>query len=244
LVWLPRASVQSYVRNAHSLYVETLVEVGLVGLILLVAFLVLALGTAVLRVVRSQFEERTLAASVAAALCAFVVSAASDWFWQVPVLPVAFLLLASAVLAPSSRARTEAAATPSRRAWIGRAGVIVVAGACLVVIGIPMASTIALRKSQAAAATGDPTAALADARSALAIEPQSASAHLQVALVLELRRDVPDALTAARAATASEPDNWQTWLVLSRLQAEAGAPQAAIAAMRRARSLNPQSSLF
>src|SRR5205085_12564926 len=44
LVWLPRASLPGYVTNAHSLYVETLAELGVVGLGLLAAFLVLVLG--------------------------------------------------------------------------------------------------------------------------------------------------------------------------------------------------------
>ncbi len=32
LVWLPRAHVVSYVRNAHSLYIETLTDAGIIGL--------------------------------------------------------------------------------------------------------------------------------------------------------------------------------------------------------------------
>lgn len=245
LVWLPRAPIASYVRNAHSLYVETLVEVGIVGLLLLAAFLLLVLGTAVRCVVRSSFEERSLIAAVTGALFAFVVSAASDWFWQVPVLPVAFLLLSGAVLARRRRRRrSDAVPRPRRFLWAGRAALIATAGACLIVIGIPMATTMALRDSQTAVAAGNQRVALDDARSALRIEPRSASADLQEALVLELMRDVPRAVRAAQEATASEPDNWQTWLVLSRLQAEAGAPRAAIAAMKRARSLDRQSALF
>ncbi len=39
MVWLPRAPYLSYVVNAHSLYVETLSDVGIIGLVLLAAFL-------------------------------------------------------------------------------------------------------------------------------------------------------------------------------------------------------------
>jgi cytochrome c-type biogenesis protein CcmH/NrfG len=62
--------------------------------------------------------------------------------------------------------------------------------------------------------------------------------------VFELRHEIPQALAAARQATVDEPDNWTTWTVLSRLEAEHGNPGAAIAAFRRARSLNPTSQLF
>ena len=122
LLWLPRAPRNiGYVRNAHSLYLETLAELGVVGLVLLVGFLVLVLGAAVVLVSRSRYEKRTRAAGAAAALTAFVVSAAFDWIWQVPVLPVAFMLLGSAVLAPSPRGapaqlrRARRARCPGRR---------------------------------------------------------------------------------------------------------------------------------
>jgi len=88
------------------------------------------------------------------------------------------------------------------------------------------------------------TRALADARAAVALEPGAASSQIQLALVLELRGDTAGALTAARAATRDEPDNWSAWLVRSRLETEGGHPGAAVAAYRRSRSLNPRSPLF
>jgi cytochrome c-type biogenesis protein CcmH/NrfG len=41
-----------------------------------------------------------------------------------------------------------------------------------------------------------------------------------------------------------EPDNWSSWLILSRLEAETRHPSASLAAYQRAKSLNPQSSVF
>ncbi len=242
LIWLPRAPISNYVRNAHSLYIETLVEVGLIGLLLLAGFLLLVFGTAIRRVAKSTLAVRAQAAGVAAACMAFLVSAASDWIWQVPVLPVALLLLAAAVLAPAERA-----AVLRQRAgggWALRAGIAVTAVASLVAIGVPLATTNALRRSQAEAAAGNNGAALTDARSAIRLEPGSVSAQLQVALVLEVQGRFAQAAVAAQSATAAEPQNWQPWLVLSRLDAEAGRPRAAVAAYRRARALNPQSPLF
>jgi predicted Zn-dependent protease len=111
-------------------------------------------------------------------------------------------------------------------------------------IGIPLATTSAVRQSQAAAASGDLAAALNDSRSAVRIEPGAASAQIQTALVLELRGDIGGALAAAHHATSDEPTNWSTWLIASRLEAEAGHPTAALASYRRARSLNPRSPIF
>ena len=68
--------------------------------------------------------------------------------------------------------------------------------------------------------------------------------NLQRALVLELMGRYGDAAGAAREATRAASRDWRTWLVLSRLEAEVGRPQAAIAAYQRAKILNPRSVLF
>lgn len=242
LLWLPRAPYFIYVQNAHSLYFETLAELGIVGLALLVGFFALVLWCAIALVVRSRYEARTRAAGAAAALLAFMVSVAFDWIWQVPVLPVAFMVLAAAVVAPGIRPTVQGGAW-ARRTMV-RAGMVVLALACLVAIGVPLATTNAVRASQAAASTGDPGLALRDAQEAARIEPAAASPQIQLALVQELRGDFRGALTAARRAVGDEPLNWSAWLIVSRLEAEAGNAQSSLAAFRHARLLNPRSPLF
>jgi cytochrome c-type biogenesis protein CcmH/NrfG len=121
---------------------------------------------------------------------------------------------------------------------------VVAALACLVAIGIPLAATSALRSSQAAASAGALSAAATDAVSAARLEPDGASAHLQLALVDELQGNLRAGVAAAQQSAVEEPANWQPWFVLSRLQAEAGHPGAALAAYRHARSLDPHSPLF
>jgi hypothetical protein len=241
LVWLPRATVSGgYVTNAHSLYVETFLEDGLVGVALLAGFLLLVLVAALRLVARTRYEARTQAAAATAALVAFMISAIVEWVWQLPVLPAAFLLLGGAVLV-----QAKPTAPLGRRSRLAlRTGLVATALACLVAIGVPLATASAVRKSQSAVVAGNPTAALAAARSAVRLEPGAASAQLELALVLELQRDVPAALAAALHATRDEPQNWSDWLVLSRLEAESGHAGATLAAYRRARSLNPRSPLF
>ena len=241
LLWLPRAPYFSYVQNAHSLYVETYAELGAVGLAVLVGFLSLILISAIRLVARSRYEPRVRAAGAAAALLAFLVSAAFDWVWQVPALPVAFLLLGAAVLAP----RRADKAQPRRLvAGIVRGATAVIAIACLIVIGLPLATANALNASQAAASAGNPALALADAQEAARLEPGSASAQLQLALVQELQGNLRPALASARHAVRDEPTYWTNWLILARLQAENGDARASLAAFRQARALNPHSPLF
>jgi hypothetical protein len=186
LVWLPRAPIGSDVVNAHSLYVETLIEVGLVGLVLLGGFLLTLLGNGVRAAVTIGVMTRAYTAAVVAGMAAFLISAGFDWVWQMPVLPIAMMLLAVAALAPARGASLQAPPTITRAGpRIGRRAVLaVVAIASLVAIGVPLASTDAVRASQVQASAGNLSAALADAHSALRIEPGAESPQIQAALVL------------------------------------------------------------
>ncbi|MEA2299703.1 MAG: hypothetical protein QOE44_238 [Solirubrobacteraceae bacterium] len=119
-----------------------------------------------------------------------------------------------------------------------------VAVAAIAAIGIPLVGTSELRKSQAQAAGAHLGPALARANAAGHVEPFAAGPPLQRALVLELAGRYADGAAAAAAATRSAPTDWRNWLVLSRLDAERGAPGPALAAFRRARTLNPHSLVF
>lgn len=243
LLWLPRANPHvSYVQNAHSLYFETLAELGVVGLVLLVGFFLVVLGAAVTAVARLRYERRTLAAGAVSALIAFMVAAAYDWVWQVSVLPVSFLLLAAAVLAPSAARRRRQQWRYARPALRGS---IVVAGlACLAAIAVPLATATGVQRSQTAAASGNTAQALRDAETAARVEPGAASPQIQLALVEELQGNLRQGLVAAQRAVHDEPANWTAWLIMSRLEAENGKVAASVAAFRQARSLNPTSPLF
>lgn len=258
LDWLPRAPFESYVTNAHSLYIETLAEEGAVGLALLVVFFLVVLAAGARRIVRARPAERIRLAGVLAAVAGFLVFAAFDWIWQVAVLPAAFMLTAGALLAPGSGTRssgTRSSGPPSSvtaspptmsRRWrlTARIATAAVGLAGLVAIAIPLASSDALSASEAAAASGHLAVALRDARRAIVAEPDSAAAQLQLALILEQDRDLPAATAAASRAVRDEPDNWADWLTLSRLEVEVGDAHAAVTDYERARSLNPRSPLF
>jgi O-Antigen ligase len=102
--WMRTRRVDEKVRDAHSLELQTLGELGVVGAVLLLAFLA-ALGAAAVRSrVRPGALGRSQAAAVAAACAVWVVHAAVDWDWQVPALTGTALVLA-AVLFPEGRRR-------------------------------------------------------------------------------------------------------------------------------------------
>ena len=94
--WLHYRPVSSFARDAHSLYVETLAELGPLGLALVV------LGLAVPLVGLRRRGDPLLAAA-GAAYVAFVVHAAVDWDWELPAVTVTGLACGAALLAGSRR---------------------------------------------------------------------------------------------------------------------------------------------
>ena len=245
--WARSGSYSGFVRNAHSLYLENLAELGIVGLLIIVAFVAAVLGIGTVRSLRAPPEQRLLIAAATAGATGFAVAAALDWVWQIAALPTAFLLLAAvAVSGNSMRERRNGRRRRKRRIRnrLQRAGVAVLAVIAVLTIWFPLSGATELRQSQVDASRGRLGGALASARDAADAQPYAASPRLQEAVLLERLRELPAAATAARAATDRESTNWRTWLVLSRIESERGRIKAAVAAYERARSLNPRSPLL
>lgn len=236
--WTRNGEVAEIVRDTHNLYLQTLGEVGIVGFVLLAGLFLTILVGGVQRLSWAR-EERPAAAAALGGCVAFMVAAAFDWNWQMPVLPAALLLLGAALLARPGEGRPF-----GRFSIAARAGVALASIAAIVAIAIPLSTESLLRQSESQAAEGDLAAALEDARTAEAVQPGAAAPRLQQALVLEASGELAAAAVAARAATEREPTNWRTWLVRSRIEAERGEAAAAIRFYRQARRLNPFSALF
>jgi hypothetical protein len=238
--WARNGDTDETVRDTHSLYMQTLGELGIVGLALLAAFLlVVVVGGAREALLGGALPRPPLAAALAGCV-AFCITATFDWMWQIPALAVSMLLLAGGLVVggrPPGGA-SGALGIPARAVFA------ILALAAVVAIAIPLASTAFVRQSEADVREGDLAAALTAARSAQNAEPGAATPRLQQALVLESGGDLGAAADAARAAAERESTNWRTWLVLSRIEAERGRAGAAVAAYRRARSLNPRSQIF
>ncbi len=239
--WWDRDGSGGVVRDAHSLYMQTLGELGIVGIVLLAAFLLIVLLGGARATLRVSSEGRPQLAAALGGCVAFCFTAIFDWMWQVPVLPVATLLLASVLVSAAGQEAGERG--PGLRLPL-RAALVVVALAAIVATAIPLASTTLVRQSEADARDGDLASALDAAKSAQNVQPGAATPRLQQALVLEEQGNLVVAGKAARGATERESTNWRTWLILSRIEAERGMAVAAVRAYRRAKALNPHFSLF
>ena len=239
--WASHATTSGFVRNAHSLYLETLAETGIIGLLLLGGFLLSLIGTAVRRSLREPADLRISIAAAGAGLAAFLGAAAIEWVWQLAAVAATALILGAVIVAGRDERAPNA---PDDRTGRSRAVIIVLAVLALVAVSVPLAGAVELSRSQAAAAAGNLTAAYKDSLAAQRLQPYAATPRLQEALVLEAAGDFQPAATAAEAATRDEPTNWQTWLTLARIDARRGAYTDALAALSRSEKLNPRSNLF
>jgi O-antigen ligase len=90
--WLKRRPFAESVRDAHSLYIETPAELGLVGVLALAAFLAGAVLAA-----------RHGNVAAVAPLVAFALHAGIDWDWEMPALTLIALLLLARLVAARER---------------------------------------------------------------------------------------------------------------------------------------------
>lgn len=226
------------VRNAHSLWLENLAELGLPGLLLILG---VAVSAAVVGIGAYRKARRSASAGACTALlCGFLVyllSASVDWMWQSTAVTIV-ALGGIAIMA----ARLSGSRRPLHWVWrIGLVAFAVLAG----LIQIPgLLATAEVGRSQAAERAGHPAQALAWASDAVAAEPWAASPYEQRALVLEGVGRLASALADERRAIAHEPDNFVHWLILARIQTERGRYRAALAAYRQSRRLGKLAVVF
>ncbi|MCW3008763.1 MAG: O-antigen polymerase [Solirubrobacterales bacterium] len=228
-----RPSIQT-LNDGHSLIFETLGELGVVGLALLVAALGALLTGAAMAARRSA-----VAAAGFAVMLAWTIHAAIDWDWELPALTVPALALAAATVA-----RPRPAREPAGR----RAGGLVRASAlvALVVVGA-MGAGIAysqhlLDDGVARMRAGDCASAIRSANRAVSVDAQRPEPH-QVLAVCALRAgETTSALAQSRIALRLDPANWRMAYDLAMVQSIAGQDPRPM--LRRARRDNPRSWLL
>lgn len=192
------------VRDAHNLYLETLAEIGLVGLALLVATLALPL------VGLARARRRRLVPAAGAAYGAFVVHAAVDWDWEIPAVTAAALLCGTALLA-------SARGLAGRKTVTGRRRLVALACAApLVAIAlVAHVGNRAIAASEEALLRGEAERAAAEARTAQAWAPWSHEPWLRLGEAeLALGRD-REARSSLRRALELDPESWRSWYALA-----------------------------
>jgi hypothetical protein len=242
--WARHATFGHFVRNAHSLYLETLGELGLPGLLFVAGAIGVGLGTGVHRALRETGEPRAVAAAGTASLAAFTVAAGIDWMWELTVASGLGMLCLGLLTGPAT------ASTPASGGGRGRGARRLAMGAtalvaALLVVCMQATSLLAdqkIRASQRHARTGDLASARSDALAAKSLQPWAATPRLQLALLAEQRGDLGSARNLIGDAIERDPRDWRLWLIRARLEAKAGAIAAARTSLEHARTLSPRFS--
>ncbi len=109
--WHQHGSLAVPVRDAHSLFLESMAELGIVGLLLILGFLGVAIVSGARR---GPTSARGAALGAALAVLATgIVSAAIDWTWELPAC-FGLVVLAAALLTGPATLDAEAALRPPR----------------------------------------------------------------------------------------------------------------------------------
>jgi O-antigen ligase/polysaccharide polymerase Wzy-like membrane protein len=198
-IWLMKRNDPVTIQDAHSVYLETLAELGAVGLALLIA--VLAVPLIALRGARKHPYIPVLAA----AYIMFVAHAAIDWDWEMPVVTMAELVCGAAIVVA---ARGDWA--PLRRKV--RAGGVV---AALVVVACTLVFLVGNRDLDAAAAANGQRTLQARAAAARTWVPWSPDPSRWLAEVQLERGNRSAARRLFAAAIAKDGSDWSLWLQMA-----------------------------
>ncbi len=221
--WLRLRPAELPVLDAHSLYLETLAELGPVGLALLAAALTLPLVASVLA------RDDPVAVPALGGYVAYLMHAAQDWDWELPAVTLAGLVCAAALLVLAER-RPRPQLPPSLR--VGAAAITVVLA--LAALGA-LAGNQAVSGANAALDRDDPARAERDARWAERLVPWSPEPWRLHGEALLSQGKLDAARRDFRRALVKDPSDWDSWADLTLVTQGAERREAA----RRARSLNP-----
>jgi O-Antigen ligase len=221
--FLREGSLELPARDAHNLYLETLAELGPVGLALLLAAVAVPL-TAIPRARHSA-----VGPAAAAAFVAYLLQASLDWNWEIPVATVPAIFCAAVLLA--------AAREPGGELLVGRrrAVALALAAPVLAVALVAHVGNGAAAASADAASRDEPARALREAKRAITWAPW---AELPWQLRGEAELLLDDDAAAKRSFGRSlqlNPENWAAWLNLAAVTEGAARARA----LDRAESLNP-----
>jgi O-antigen ligase len=222
------------VENAHSLYLEVLSELGVVGLGLLLVVLLTILGGFAYR---ARGPDRALFAAMLVAGLVWAVHAGVDWDWQMPAVTVWLFALGGATLARSLKRRRRRSHVDLKMAALRGGGV----AACLVLMLLPARLAFSdshLNSAIEAVRRGDCAAARSEASDSISEVAQRPTPYAVIGYCDLLERRYRSAARKVRQALRHDPRNWELQYTLAIARAGAGLDPRPAA--RRAVALNPR----
>lgn len=235
LLWQRGRPAAVTAQDGHSLYLETLSELGLVGLFLLVV----ALGAIYVRLATgARSASRAVYAALFAAALAWGLRAGIDWDWEMAVATAWVFAIGGAALARRSGAR---------RGHVHPA--IRLLGGCAIVVIALLPARIAvsearLENARATLRGGDCEASIREARAASDAMPQRAEPYELIAYCELDDGRYLSAVTKMEQAASRDPRNWRYRWGLAVAKGAAGNGAGALVDAQRARRLNPREPLI
>ena len=235
--WQQKREIDLTVVNAHSVYLETLGETGVIGLMLLLCPAAALLIAFVLYLRRRPppAEARNVALALSAAGLVGI-HAAGDWDWQLPAIVLPAMALAAGALKVASLGdRISPPASAGTRGTLAVGAIL----ASVMVAG-PTASASALTDAHDRASHGELQSALERAEAAARLSPQDPAPRLlQANLLSDLGRPA-QADAAFAAAVARSPRDWEIFADWSAALSRRRDARAALLAATHALTLNPR----
>jgi tetratricopeptide (TPR) repeat protein len=246
LYWNANGTLPVFTLHAHSLFFEVFAELGILGLLAVLAFF----GAAIVAGVGRRRSSRGEVAVWLGLLAAGLVSALGEWTWHIPAATVPLVIAAAVLTGPATLrpewprpvrgAEVADADEPRRPPGFGLGVATMLAGfACIWIAGVSLLSTVQLDEARSAVAAGDYEEAARNARYAGAIEPWAPEPRIELAGAEVLRGRLHEAREAAEDAVDRAPGDYRTHVVLARILAREGDQEAAEAELARANSLAP-----
>ena len=182
--WAEHGSLSYYVRDAHSLFLEQLAELGLAGLVLVAALFVAAFAAGRRRRSRAGPSARPGWRSAWRCWPAAPPPAALDWTWELPAAFGPVVLVAALLVGPATALPGIDQRTPGGYGW-GVATLAVAWIALVVAATVALMGEVQLGDSRQAARQGDLAEAGTAAATAARVQPWASTPRLQEALVAE-----------------------------------------------------------
>jgi len=239
--------------QAHSLYLQALSELGIVGGVLVLGLVLFLLWTGFTAWRAAGGRERELYAVLLGVSLAFAVGVAYDWFWQLALIGSVFFMATGILVAARCgqlwRARAAARARAgelvetdgeSRRFGLTIAG-LAVAWLTMIALTGPLLVDHEISQSNAAAGAEPPEleSAVSHAETARSIEPWAATPYVQLGLLAQLQGEYPEAIARFSQAIAREDHNWTLYYLRAKAEYQAGQGEAAQKDLNEAKRLNP-----
>jgi hypothetical protein len=241
--WLQHRTIVVYVRDAHSLWLEVLGELGVVGFVLIALPFAAAIMFGARRVMELPAGGSAPAAGAFAVVVAYCVAAGVDWMWELTAVSVfAFLclgLLAGSGSERHERRRRDAHSARAIRWLVSAISVLILAG-LIYAQAIALLADRDIRASQDASRQGSFADALSRVDDARRLEPWAATPYLQRALIEERLGLLRAAATSVRKAIRRDPNDWRLWFVAARVETERGAISNAVRSIHEAQRLDPR----